>query len=64
MASRLVDLRYCRRFQETIGSVFRHVYEWAWNDTHAHNKDEADNAYDYYSEVRYPNAWVDIRELD
>ena len=28
------------------------------------NKAEADNAYDYYSEVRYPNAWVDIRELD
>tara|TARA_B100000287_G_scaffold414313_1_gene446775 strand:- start:198 stop:341 length:144 start_codon:yes stop_codon:yes gene_type:complete len=27
------------------------------------NKDEADDALDYYTEVRYPNSYVDIREV-
>ena len=28
------------------------------------NKDDADDAFNYYSEVRYPNAIVDNRELN
>lgn len=28
------------------------------------NKEDADDAFNYYSEVRYPNAIVDIRELN
>jgi hypothetical protein len=28
------------------------------------NEDDANDALDFYSEIRYPNAYVDIREVE